>query len=327
MKSIYLIAFVFCFISMSAKAANNGFYCGGPGSIAISEPGGGGQVLGTTDVPVSPTMQSNTSVVIFDASTKLACSGDFYSTDTLYIQEVTTDMPPGYNYKLSFALNGVSYGVPYMGKDIFIIQYSTDNLSVSDHYLPIVFTLTTGDQASDPLVIHKGELLYQLILHRKNSVYGDFYYWWRLVASNDTFIVTTTCEINNGQQINVDFGTVQSGAIGTTLSTTTVSVQKDIPVHCTNSSSVNAHMDIYASDIASGYAEDNVVATSDSNLGVVISKDGEIIPLNKRSVAYFPITNGDGHIVLDVSLLRKSTTVPLAGGKFTASATLILASD
>ena len=65
------------------------------------------------------------------------------------------------------------------------------------------------------------------------------------------------------------------------------------------------------------------------SMGVVISKQGAstTIPLNKSSKVSFPVTSGQGSIHLDVSLVKKNETATLAGGAFTASATLVLAVD
>lgn len=319
-----LLLVVFSFVMLLLSTNANAFSCYAKSSGKSIGTGGG---TATVNVSLNPVVNSGTTT-IYDASKDLSCSAnDTYPThyyDDLYVESVTTAFPNTSNYTLGMIAVGKSYNLPYNGSEIYL--FTVDGYYHSTQYLPLVFNITPGGSVTDPIAIHKGDLLYTINLKQHSSVDGDHYYTWRIVAANDVYVVTTTCTINNNQQINIDFGMVQSASIGATLSTTSATIQRDIPVHCTNTASVNAHMDVYAA-AASGFTEPNAITTTDSNLGVVISKEGQSLPVNKASSASFPITNGDGHISLDINLIKKSDSVTLAGGAFSASATLILAAD
>ena len=319
---------VICFLAiLFISASANAFHCDDTRTGASIGIGGG---TATVNVTISPTMASGTVTTIFDASNELRCTSDDSSiTDIMYLESVTTGLSPSSNYSLNFDLSGSNKSIPYSGDaELFGVRGDIGPYPHSA-YFPLVFKITLADNITDPLVIHSGDTIYTLNLRQNSSHDGDHLYTWVIKAANSTYIVTSSCEINGGQQIAIDFGTVQSDSIGTTLSTTLQKRTKHIPVQCTNNVSVTAYMDIYASSTASGFAESNVIATTDKSMGVVISKQGTstTIPLNKRSNVSFPVTNGQGSIDLDVSLVKKNETATLTGGAFSASATLVLAVD
>lgn len=136
--------------------------------------------------------------------------------------------------------------------------------------------------------------------------------------------IPTVCNINNGQQINVDFGSIQSIDIGSSVLTSRVRMSKDIDISCSSPLSQDVFFEL---DGTSSSFSSDALATSVSDIGVGLLYNNKPVPANSSFT--FKLEDGKATVPLTFAIVKDPTLQPdqLTGGDFTASATLILASD
>lgn len=136
--------------------------------------------------------------------------------------------------------------------------------------------------------------------------------------------IPTVCNINNGQQINVDFGSIQSIDIGNSVLTSRVRMSKDIDISCSSPLSQDVFFELDGTPAS--FSSDALV-TSVSDIGVGLLYNNKPVPANSSFT--FKLEDGKATVPLTFAIVKDPTLQPdqLTGGDFTASATLILASD
>ena len=138
-------------------------------------------------------------------------------------------------------------------------------------------------------------------------------------AGNDLFFEPSTCTINNDNLIEVEFVDVDPGAIGENPIGS--SVQKTIGLNyaCPDP---NIDSAITITLLGSGASfNSNVLATSKSDLGVALLKDGAVVRPGGAFVS--SITNSVGADNVTFALVRSPGVLPDAG-PFSGSATLVM---
>jgi type 1 fimbria pilin len=136
--------------------------------------------------------------------------------------------------------------------------------------------------------------------------------------------IPTVCNINNGQQINVDFGSIQSVDIGNSVLTSRVRMNKQIDISCSSPLSQDVFFEL---DGAPAPFSNDAIATSVNDIGVGLLYNNKPVPANSSFT--FRLEDGKATVPLTFAVVKDPSLQPdqLTGGAFTASATLILASD
>jgi hypothetical protein len=301
------------FVTMNCYA----FHCivGSTGQT-IAPYGGSADV----SVMVSPAILGSKTKV-YDMNDITCYSDSIGYTDYLYLQSITTALDPTSDLSTVdiTPVSGakITSGIPYSGNAevIYLPKPKKANGKIN-----VQLYMNVVDNPSNPVIIQQGQLLYKLTFNQTNQDDESNIYTWNLIAANTIHFITTTCTINNGEVLSVDFGTVNSTEIGTSLASTKT-ITKNFPIHCDDGQSEPMGIAL-AGTSTTGFDDQNSLVTSDPNLGVVVSKSGQEIGNHEHYVDY--LDNGDGNSSLDFSLVKKSSASQLAGGAFSASAVLVV---
>lgn len=132
--------------------------------------------------------------------------------------------------------------------------------------------------------------------------------------------IPTVCSINNGNSLNVAFGNVRTDTIGTSPSLASQAINVNLSIVCNTSLTQETVIRLVA---ASTTFSDELMATSNSNLGIAIQHNGKLV----KPFGTFPIRlkNGNGQEQITLYPVKNAAQEPKEGD-FTASATLIVES-
>ncbi|WP_426763095.1 fimbrial protein [Hafnia paralvei] len=132
--------------------------------------------------------------------------------------------------------------------------------------------------------------------------------------------VSTTCTINNGQAINVDFGDLESNHLKSDGPSSTVKIDVPLNYSCTSSLTQDIEITLVGS---SASFEPTALKSSIADIGVVMMHDGTPV----SPYGYFPskLVNGTGSDTVTFSPIIRSGATNVQGN-FTASATLVMTS-
>ena len=237
---------------------------------------------------------------------------DYWHTDI-------NPLTPGPNfglYRVGLRINNVFYDTPTSG--LFITSMVNGDLNGRD-LATHMFVRTVGVPGKY-IDIRVGDVLGTLNLVQTNNYDGSL---TRLKiefrSGNDLFFEPSTCTINNNNLIEVDFVDVDPGVIGESPSGS--SVQKTISLNyaCPDP---NIDSAITITLLGSGALfNSNVLATSKSDLGVALLKDGAVVRPGGAFVS--SITNSVGADNVTFALVRSPGVLPDAG-PFSGSATLVM---
>lgn len=145
-------------------------------------------------------------------------------------------------------------------------------------------------------------------------------YKWRLIADNDANFVTTSCTINSGQQIDVDFGDIRQDKLTVTATSATIKQNKALTYDCEDTTATQDILIRLVSDTAS-FSSD-LIATTNSDVGVALTYNGKVIKPNEGFKSR--IINGKGSDTISFIPVKSSTKFKnITTGPLTGSATLI----
>lgn len=326
-KKILLLFFTFVSAYPSISLA---FHCTVM-STGASIPIGGGSA--NVYVNIEPASNGE-AVLAYDLSQDIQCGNDKTGkrqSDILYLNSIQNHIPAP---TMSFSIiNGNQYNIPYSGSNIHLVDWDNiDGTQITTQYIPVKLYISLTSDPTNPVPVHKNDLLYDLTFEQiavpgPPDPDGDnstkYTYTWHIYAANDAIIIPTTCEINGNQVVNVDYGMVQATDIGTTKDNTPVKVTKNIDVKCDSAYTGDINIAFMGTE-ASGFDSPDVLITSDSNLGVVLTSSDKNIPLNSAAGAVISLLNGSGSTDVGFNLVKKSSSATLAGGQFQASAVMLI---
>lgn len=147
---------------------------------------------------------------------------------------------------------------------------------------------------------------------------GVFTANWRVIAGNDAYYTSGTCAINNGQDIDVNFGYIARNQLSQSASLSPFRREVHIPYQCKDNSSWPIKMTLSA-DFSS--FSGNAIKTTNTDLAVEVYHQGKRVrPFDSISSR---IINGVGGDDFSFVLLR-SSNAGLATGPFSASAVLVM---
>ncbi|WP_180737875.1 fimbrial protein [Providencia stuartii] len=211
-------------------------------------------------------------------------------------------------------------------------RYTENNLSRIN-----VFTLTDGDyhpvdidmffKTPDPvgpyLVIERGDVLMTLRLYKYSDPFeteGD--YVWTFISANRAILATGSCEINNNQLIDVDFGEVSKTAISTVGSQTRYQIEKELEYDC-DDTSVNQNIKVSLSADTASFSN-TAFSTTTPGLGVEMYHEGQVVAPFEGFNSN--LRNGMGRDTVTFTLVKTPNPGPsdLQEGDFSANASLII---
>ncbi len=274
---------------------------------------------------------------IADGENRFANVGDFI--------ECKNELPLSFTDYLDLESNGVLAGSSagkfgdltggvYINNRRFIANQDNEAFNVftfpryaGDDYHPIDIELFFAVTAPvGPYIeINPGDELMVLKLHSySDPAQSVGYYKWHIIAGNRVILATGTCEINNGEPIEVDFGNVGKSKVKTAVgdSLSQIHVNETIYFDCDNSG-IDMDINISLSATPTSFSSD-AFETTTGGLGVVMLHDNVIIPpFDKFSSK---LEEGQGSEDLSFTLIK--TPNPEVGdlteGFFSASASLII---
>ncbi|MDX6910583.1 fimbrial protein [Hafnia paralvei] len=317
-----LLFFPALFFSHCAEA----FHCYTTSGTNI--PVGGGTA--TVSVSISPTMQSGKNLILdlHSGANKIVCASDGAGSSMQDTLNITS--PKGITSMDELMDIG---GATVRGTDyplnktagLYVLKVYSDSTPTYTA-MPIQLYFVISDNPSKSVVVHTGDVLFTLNLTQTNNLGQSIPFVWRFKAANNSYIITTTCTINNNQQIDVPFGTITSDTL--TTDPLAATIKKEIALNYYCDSPVTQDIDIMlVATPVSGFDAANVFKTSNTNLGVVMLNNNVEVPPN--GVFHTKLINGLGQDKITFVPVIKSSSIKSSDieGEFTASATLVMSTD
>ncbi|HID9895599.1 TPA: fimbrial protein [Serratia marcescens] len=228
---------------------------------------------------------------------------------------------------VSGALRSVSTGMTINGADYLSpIRAGINVLTLTNLQsgsIPIRVYIVLNRSPTSDIKINKGDIIGQVNFVQSNDQSGCPNcgpYRWRLIANNDAYFVTTTCSINNGQQINVDFGSIRQDFLTQSPNNSQISLNKSITYQCDDLSSTQDILVQLISDPTS-FSSD-FIKTTNPDIGVAMVYNGNVVKPNNTFRTR--IVNGLGSdTVTFVPVKRNVPYTSLSTGPLSGSATLL----
>ncbi|MFI8416093.1 fimbrial protein [Serratia sp. NPDC078593] len=215
-------------------------------------------------------------------------------------------------------INGRDYNSPVPSNVSVLTLTNLNSQSVAIR----VFIVLNKSPTTD-IKINKGDVIGQINFSQTNdrpNCPSCGPYRWRLIADNDAYFVTTSCTINNGQQINVNFNQIRQDYLTTTTNNAQIKQDKALTYHCDDLSATQDILIRLVSD--STRFSSNYIKTTNANVGVAMMYKGAVVKPNDTFRTR--IDNGIGSDTITFVPVKNNvpytniTTGPLSG-----SATLI----
>lgn len=277
---------------------------------------------GTVTIPVTvgPTLTSGKNVLA-NLSTAVSCHNDSSPDWAIgafidYLEATALELYP--------ALSGVTGGVTINGTDYDSPIPTTNVYTLTwgqTRALPVQVYIRLSPSPSNPVIIHTGDMLAKISFHQWNDHgVNPANYAWIFVAANDAGIQTSSCTINGGNTLLVDFGEILSNRLTQTASTATIRVPKTLTYNCESAVTQDISIKMYSS--VTSFSSDAIL-TSNQDIGVVMLRNGTAVAPNTSFQT--SLTNGQGNDVVEFVPIKSSTSFSrITEGQFTASATLVM---
>jgi type 1 fimbria pilin len=176
---------------------------------------------------------------------------------------------------------------------------------------------------SSDIRVRKGDVIGQINFHQTNDQPGCpncGVYRWRLIADNDAYFVTTSCSINNGQQLNVEFDQIRQDFLTPSVNGARIKQDKELNYQCDDQSATQDVLIRLVSD-ASGFSDD-AIKTSNADVGVAMVHDGVVVKPNDTFRTHIINGLGDDTITF-VPVKNNVPYTSITTGALSGSATLI----
>lgn len=192
---------------------------------------------------------------------------------------------------------------------------------------PIVAQLSFSllDNLAPGFSIRQGTRIATLRL-REENIYGCRdgcgTFAWNLIADNDAYFVTTGCNINARQPINVTFNNVRQDRLTTSAASARIVQEKQLTYQCGGSDSGAQDIDIRLISDAAPFSTE-LIKTSNANVGIALMYNGKQIAPNASFRTR--IVNGRGSDTVSFNMVKNNVAyADIATGPLSGSATLIL---
>ena len=304
-------------ISFSANAYTCRYRSSAPSGLAGKTINGSSNA--TIPVPVQDTAETG-QVNIIDLAAYVECKNDNPGTytDHMDMQRASTVLSD--NFDVRVKARGVEYTVPFSGSAT--VLHLPKGGSGAYAPIPLQIYYYMKEIPGEKVAIKKGQVIGSIPAHKYSIPAGGApTFVWTCTAANDTIVTSGGCAINDGNPIEIDFGSVIQKQLSSTSATRSVS--RYIPYKC-RSTSVN--MGIQLSLVADQPSfSSSLIKTTNDSLGIKTMRGSDqLIPYN--STIRSTITNGTGGDNFTFSLLKQEGSTPSTGA-FTGSATLIMSAD
>ncbi|WP_367671772.1 fimbrial protein [Serratia symbiotica] len=274
-------------------------------------------------VPISRTVTPGEQVII-DIGKYYECKNDIprYYNDYMYTQDnaSSTTLPP--EFETGAYINGGKYSFPLPEVNVLTLPKGGDG---NYHIVPIQVFYTMKEDPGKMVKISKGETLAILKLHKYATTTGGpidpQYFTWNIVADNDAIFTSGSCEINNGRNIDVDFGRVNRWSLISDSSDSQFRRQVDVPYNCTNPVSMSIAITLSA-DRAT--FSNDAIKTSNDNLGVQMFENGQLV--KPGDSVHTQLVKGIGSSQFEFVLIKNANST-VNTGDFTGRAVLVMSAD
>lgn len=318
----YLLAFSALGLSMMtipqyAEAYTCRYRSTAPNGLAGKTVAGGSNT--SIQVPVQNTAETG-SVNIIDLSSYIECKNDQPNIYADYMDMEKADTVLSNNFDVKVLARSSEYSVPFSGKANILTLPKGGSGAYSPIPLKIYYNMK--EIPGERVAIAKGQTIGSIQAHKYSVPAGGApTFIWKFVAANDTIVTSGGCAINDGNQIDIDFGSVIQKQLSST--TATRSVSRYIPYKCRSG---DVTMGIRMSLVADRTTFSNdLIKTTNAAIGIKTTRgDDPLLPMNGSIRS--SISKGIGGDTFTFSLLKQEGSTP-ATGSFTGSATLIMSAD
>ncbi|MEQ4702391.1 fimbrial protein [Providencia rettgeri] len=236
--------------------------------------------------------------------------------------------------KTGVSLNGNYILAPFSGQD-----YPVFTLKTSTQSLPIKLFLQVSTRPTNAVLIRKGDLLMSLDLHKYatwatgGESFEHYDFKWNFYAADDVIIGTGTCDINNNQIIEINFGQINPSGISTIGSSSRYQINHDLIYHCEDNN-ITMPIKIYFTAEPARFSNNAMLVRTGSNygsgtimqgMGIEMYHENKVIsPLNGNFIS--EIKNGYGQDTVTFTVVKKEniTSGDLIEGLFNASGTIVM---
>lgn len=213
--------------------------------------------------------------------------------------------------------------VAYWHAPVTQYAYLSASLTLAEQNIPV----NTGTIPPPPYLKYTGEtyLCYALISD-SGKAYGNLpnsasCYGGGVTPVPPTPPTTSTCSINNGNDINVDLGTLDRAQMPTTPGGGT---PKTVPISvvCSGDVAASVNMKLNYTPVTMGSTQ--AIPTSTTGVGVAVSyNDAVLTPSDSKPISFII---GSNTVNLDFAAIRDPAVAvkDIAAGAFTASAVLVM---
>lgn len=215
-------------------------------------------------------------------------------------------------------INGADYNSPVQAGISVMTLTNLNQQTVKIQVYIVLSRFPTPD-----IKINKGDVIGQINFRQTNDRPGCPNcgpYRWRLIADNDAYFVTTSCTINNGRQINVDFNQIRQDFLTQNVADAQIKQEKALSYQCDDISATQDVLIRLVSD-AAGFSPD-YIKTSNANVGVAMVYNNAVVKPNNAFRTR--IVNGMGSDTLTFVPVKNNVPyTSIATGPLSGSATLI----
>lgn len=269
-------------------------------------------------VPLSRELRPG-ETVFFDMSKYFECKNDvpdqFVDIMNTYASGITTVLNGG-DFDLGTYLNGAKYNLPAIGVNIFRL---TDG---NWHDLPIVVFYSMKDSPGHEVKISEGERIASIQLYKYSvPAQSENYFTWNIIAGNDSIFTSGTCDINDGKDIQIDFGQLPYQKLTPSGEDSRYRRDVYVPYRCKNPVSMPIKVTLSAD--AAGFSQDSI-RISNENLGIQMYYDNKLI--KPGDSIHTELQSGLGGSQLEFVLVKKDGSA-VNTGPFTGSAVLVMSAD
>ncbi|WP_336803175.1 fimbrial protein [Erwinia aphidicola] len=255
-------------------------------------------------------------VVVFDLANYFTCKNELPNSyvDYMRLNSGTYQTSLDESFSSGLEVNGTRYLNP-INSPITVFELRDGNW----HDLQVKAFYQLKNSPGRGVFIKAGTVVASMQMYKWSAPAGGvFTANWRILAANDAYYTAGTCEINNSQDINIDFGFVARNQLTQSASLSPFRQQVNIPYRCKDTSDWAVKLTLSAD--ASSFSS-QAIKTTNPDLGVELYHNGQLIKpfdsINSR------IINGIGSDDFTFALVR-SGNAQVATGEFNATAILVM---
>ncbi len=274
-----------------------------------------GPVEYTLSVPLDRKITPGT-MVFFDLSNYFECMNEesFFYDDYMELgsKGITTMLPD--DFATGAVINGITRTLP-VSAGISVFKLTDGNW----HNVGIQVYYKLKKYPGKLVKIGAGETIATVYLHKYSiPAQGISDFIWRLKADNDSIYTAGTCEINHGNDIHVDFGSVPNWQLSSSSESSLLRRRVEVPYNCENP--ITMPVSITLSAPAPGFSSD-MIKLSDPQLGVQMFYKGQAI--KPGDSIRTSLAQGVGSDIFEFVLVKKEDA-KIKPGPFTGSAVLVM---